>query len=54
MRKTDKETRRLVMKILGLLMQDGGGQILSVILGSFFKSQKERSAKETDKKENKK
>ena len=48
MSKTDKETRRLVIKILGLIMKDGGGQMLSVILNSMFKGQHE--IPKTDKK----
>ena len=34
--KTDKETRRLVMKLFGILMNDGNGQLLGVVINSFF------------------
>ena len=34
--KTDRETRRLVMKLFGILMNDGNGQLLGVVVSSFF------------------
>ena len=42
---TDKETRKLVFKTLGLLFDEGGKQLLNYITGSLFKSKKTPAVK---------
>ena len=42
--KTDKETRRMVVKILSLMMGEGGGQVFSAVVNALFKSKKSHHA----------
>ena len=47
---TDKETKKMVFKTLGLLFDEGGKQLLSYITGSLFKTKKATVNKEKNKK----
>ena len=45
LKNTDKETRKMVFKTLGLLFDEGGKQLLNYITGSLFKTKKNGAAK---------
>jgi len=52
--KVDKETRKLMKKLFGLIIGDGGGQLFVAVVNSFFKNRKNTPVKtdaEKDKKE---
>ena len=41
--KADKETRRLVVKILGIIIGDGGGQLFASVVNSYIKSRRKNT-----------
>ena len=45
LRNTDKETRRMVFKTLGLLFDEGGKQLFNYITSALFKTSKETKKK---------
>ena len=49
LKNTDKETKKMVLKTLGLLFDEGGKQLLNYITSSLFKSKKNVSNKEKQK-----
>ena len=47
--KTDRETRRLVMKLFGILMNDGNGQLFGIVVSSLFGGKKDAKKKSAPK-----